>query len=339
MHLDACVDIALGVIPVRVREDFLQDPIAAIKDGLGLSVTPAAHLVESRQDGGACDGISFLKDGVILFAPSANSRRQFFTLAHEVGHWAVKNAPDDVHDWIADEDESERMLETICDRVAARLLLPQDAVTAIVKSGPVRAQHVLDLFAVTSASHPACAIALSNRLQGLGAVVIVDRRSGEVTQASIRPDPNRGWPRVFPWRGQTIHDTHLLMRMQDGETRTKRLTWEMPWKTSAEYYIDAVSDGRRVYVVFSAADVWGVDVFHPADDREFDGRPVLTGHCCKTAFEVRGYPCSECEQPFCPSCKRCRCDRNAQREAMCKGTCFTRYLPHLLVDGLCEDCR
>ena len=41
----------------------------------------------------------------------------------------------------------------------------------------------------------------------------------------------------------------------------------------------------------------------------------------------------------CPTCGQCRCQRQAAAEVVCAGGCYMRYLPHLLVDGLCEQCR
>lgn len=339
MNLDLCVDLAFSAIPLSVRDGFLDDPVAAIRDRLGLSVTAAEHLVDTRADGGACDGMSFLSDGVILYAPSRNSRRQNFTLAHELGHWAFDNAPDEVQDWIADEDRPQQLIETVCDRIAARLVVPSGAVDAAVGKGPVCAQHIFDLFEATVASRPACAIALANRLTDLGAVVIVDRLTGEITHASVRPDPAHGWPRVYPWPGQTLSSTDPLMQLAPGVGSTRRTTWQMPWKVSAEFYIDALADERRIYAVLSASDLWAVDVFHAADDRDFDARPSLAGHCCGVEFQARGYPCAGCGKPFCPTCGLCQCDRDAKREILCGGGCFTKYLPHLLEDGLCENCR
>ena len=225
MDINRCVDLALAVVPPEVRDEFLNDPVAAIHDGLGLTVTEADHLRDQqRADGGACDGVSFLNDGVILYASSPHSRRENFTLAHELGHWAVEHSPDEVHDWIADEDNSRQLIETVCDRVAARLLVPSVAVTAVISDGPVRAGHLVELFDTTQASRPACAIALATRLPSLGAIVIIDRHTGEVTHACVRPDPTSGWPRVYPWRGQSLASTDPLMRLVPGAGRSARRT-------------------------------------------------------------------------------------------------------------------
>lgn len=339
MNLNQCVELVFGVVPAPVRDEFVRNPIAAIQDELGITIVEARHLGDQkRNDGGACDGMSFLEDGVILYAPSDHSRRQNFTLAHELGHWALDGSPDDVQDWIADEDDSAKLIETVCDRIAARLLVPADSVTTVIGAGPVRADHLRALFDATQASRPACAIALANRLPGLGAVVIIDRPTGEVTHASVRPDLSRGWPKVYPWRGQTLSPTDPLMRLEPEAASTRSRTWQMPWGTSESFYVDAVADDRRTFAVFSAADLWAIDSFHARDNREFDARPTFTGYCCGTEFKGRGFPCAECSKPFCPTCGLCKCQRDEKREAGCSN-CFIMYLPHLLENGLCENCR
>jgi hypothetical protein len=78
-----------------------------------------------------------------------------------------------------------------------------------------------------------CAIALAKRLAGLGAVVILEGVTGDVTHASIHPDPERGWPAVSPWPGQTAGAGHPLSGLRAGTSLTKRLIWRTPWGSQA----------------------------------------------------------------------------------------------------------
>lgn len=337
MDLDACVEQALSQLNVELQAGFASDPLSVLRDGLGLTVTAVDDLGVDRAAGGACDGVSFLQDGVILYAPTPWSRRENFTLAHELGHWLVEKSPG-IHDWLADQDEPARLLETICDRIAQRLLLPESATQAVIGDGPVRAQHLLDLYAATQASRPACAIALAKHLKGLGAVAIIDGASGVVTHASVAPHPEQGWPSVFPWRGQQLAAGHPLLNLAAGASVARRQAWQTNWGTRAEFYVDAVGDGKRVIAVFSDSDLWGIERFHAPTERDFDSRPLLSGSCCGTTFERRGYPCPTCRRPFCPNCGDCPCDRDAKRAVTCTG-CFLQFKPHLVVDGLCEECR
>lgn len=337
MNLEGCVKQALSLLTDDVRARFAGNPMAVLREDLKLTVTAVEHLADARADGGACDGVSFLQDGVILFAPTPWSRRENFTLAHELGHWLAEKAPD-IYDWLADQDEAGRLLETVCDRIAQRLLLPESAPIAVIGSGPIRAQHLIDLYDATQASRPVCAIALAKHLPGLGAIALIDRYTGTVTHASVKPDPDRGWPTVFPWRDQKLTEGHPLLSLASGAFTARRLAWRTPWGTQADFYVDAVVDDRRVLAVFCDLDIWKVEQFHAPMQRDFDTRPLLTGSCCGTTFERRGYPCSDCGQPFCPSCGDCRCERDAKRAVTCT-QCFLQFQPHLVTAGLCVDCR
>lgn len=243
--IEDCVDAALAGLAPEARARFVLDPLTTMRTDLGLRVSAAEHLSEKRADGGACDGLSFLKDGVILYAPTANSRRENFTLAHELGHWLIEQVPE-IFDWLFDQLAPEKVLETLCDRIAQRLLLADSALTSIVGAGPIRARHVIDLYNATQASIPACSIGLATRLPSLGAIVVVDtptsydvggdldddvgvgfgwsRPGGSggsngmadrpvVRYASVRPDPRQGWPKVYPWPGQAVPPGHPLQRL------------------------------------------------------------------------------------------------------------------------------
>lgn len=318
---------------------FASDPLGVLRHDLSLKVEPAQHLV-GRDDGGACDGMSFLRDGVILFAPSPHSRRQNFTLAHELGHWLI-NRSEAVFDWVADQEDSPRVLETLCDLIAQRLLLPESTVNALgLDKVAVRASHLVQLFETSQASRPVCAIALGRRLPGLGAVVIIDPSEARVSHSSVHPDPNEGWPVVFPWPGQSVPNGHPFNGMNlDGSTYTRRSFWRDTWGRQQDYYIDAIGDGRWVFAVFSATDLWNAEQLHLDRPPDFDERPTTAIRCCGQDRTVRGWPCPTCAEPYCPQCGLCRCQRQAQRERLCSGSCFMRYQPHLLVNGLCEECR
>ncbi|MFI8592609.1 ImmA/IrrE family metallo-endopeptidase [Dietzia maris] len=308
-----------------------------LTDDLGLIVTPVDHLANKRADGGACDGISFLQDGVMLYAPTPWSRRENFTLAHELGHWLVDETPE-IYDWLADQENAGQLLETVCDRIAQSLLLPAPEIATIVRGGPVRARHVGELYDATQASMPVCAIALNRHVPGVSAIAIIDRYTRSVTFASVKPDPNDGWPTVMPWRGQCVDGNHPLLTLAPGKSTTRRLSWHNQWGGKAEYYVDAIGSEKRIVATFCTTDIWEIDRFHAPIDRDFDARPVASGSCCGQAFERRGYPCPECDQPFCPRCERCRCQRLAESMVTCS-QCFVMYPSHLIAQGVCEDCR
>lgn len=335
MNLDRAASVALAQLDSDARRSFASDPLATLR-GLGLTVEAVEVLPDSREAAGICDGSSYIQDRVILYRSSRGSRRENFTLGHELGHYLVDQNVE-IMDWLADQPNPMQQLEAICDRVAQSLLLPDELVMAHLE-GPVRAGSVTTLFDHTRASRPACAIAIAQRLRGLGAVVIFEHGSERVQFSSVHPDPHEGWPEVFPWKGQLIPAGHPLKTFTEGASLTRHSFWETPWGRRAEYYIDAISDGRRVFAVFADTDLWDVEKLHLSPRREFSERPVREVTCCGSTREVRGYPCPECGGGYCPDCRRCRCERSSDRERLCEG-CFMSYLPHLLAQGRCESCR
>ncbi|GAA2969641.1 ImmA/IrrE family metallo-endopeptidase [Microbacterium schleiferi] len=337
MRLAGWVDRSIEILDSPTREQFALDPEAALTSQLGLKVRAVESLSRSREGGGFCDGMSFLDDGVVLYAPTPNSRRQNFTLAHELGHWIVEQ-DQGLFDWIADQSDPPALLETVCDQIAQRLLLPDDLTNEVVGQSLVRSQHVQDLYDSSQASYQVCAIAISRRIRGLGAVVLIDSRDGLVHHASIQPDPDEGWPEVYPWRGQLVHEGHGLRAFAPGATFTRRITWRDSWGRTEQFYADAIADDRRIIAVLAGDDIWKVEPTYAIQPREFDKRPLLRLHCCDQVHVFRGYPCPDCGQGFCPTCGQCRCTRAAKSEANCR-ECNSLVRRHLLVDGLCDMCR
>lgn len=340
MNLDRCVEEALRMLEPQVRQRFATAPQKVLVADLHLTVRPVDRLVASREEGGSCDGVSFLDDGVILYAPTPNSRRENFTLAHELGHWLIEQA-EGLYDWIADQDDPARLLETLCDRIAQKLLLSHELISVAVQGEPVRAEHVLLLFDLSTASLPVCAIALADRLPNLGAVVILNSEAEAVASASIKPDHDRGWPKVFPWPGEPLPPGHPLTTMDVRSPRgfRQKTYWRNRWGAQEPFYVDALPVRGQIVAVFSSVDLWAAEQLHLDPARDFDRRPSALIRCCGEDRAVRGFPCSDCGRPFCPQCGRCHCQRMAVREQLCAGSCFMQFQPHLLVGGLCEECR
>jgi hypothetical protein len=128
---------------------------------------------------------------------------------------------------------------------------PGQAAKTVIGSGPIKAQHLIDLYNATRASRPVCAIALAKQLPGLGAMALIDRYTGTVTHASVNPDPDHGWPTVFPWRHQRLPEGPTLLHLTAGSPTSQRLAWRTPWDTEAEFYVDAIGDDKRVTAVFA----------------------------------------------------------------------------------------
>ena len=327
----------LGQIAATDREALAADPKRALTERFGLRVREQAELAKRRDAGGWCDGISFLDDGVILYAPSPFSRRENFTLTHELGH-KLTEEDDDALDWLADRDQPGRDLEQLCDLIAAGLLLPEALVTRVLDRCAPEAAHIRALYEASAASEVVCAIALAQRLPCQGAVVIMDIGSRTVNYASVASPEDDGWPLAYPWPRQEIAAHHRLARVDAGQAVREKSWWATPWGERQNYYLDAVTGSRRVHAVLAVRDLWQVTRFH-TDTSETAGRPVHHLDCpCGYHGTARGYPCNDCGQPYCPSCNECQCSRRNAALVVCH-KCFVSVAKADIVDGRCSDCR
>ncbi|MCL1900473.1 MAG: ImmA/IrrE family metallo-endopeptidase, partial [Promicromonosporaceae bacterium] len=137
--------MALNGIGPESRSAFAHNPFGALPH-LGFTARPVAALGDGvRSNGSSCHGMSFLDGGVIMYAPSPHSRRENFTVAHEVGHFLVAKQ-EDILDWLGDLSDPKRALETVCDRIASELLLPRMLIDQVTGGQAPLAEHVIALF-------------------------------------------------------------------------------------------------------------------------------------------------------------------------------------------------
>lgn len=327
----------LGRLAPADREAVAADPKRALTERFGLRIREQAKLAQSRDAGGWCDGISFLDDGVVLYAPSLFSRRENFTLAHELGHKLTED-DDDALNWLADRDESGRELERLCDLIAAELLLPATLVTHVLSNHPPAAAHIRELYEASAASEVVCSIVLAQRLPCQGAVLMMDIGAHTVSYASVASPDDDGWPLAYPWPRQDVPAHHRLPRLRANQSAREESWWATPWGERQDYYLDAVAGGRRIHAVLASCDLWQVTRFHTVKP-ETAGRPVRQFDCrCGFRGTARGYPCGDCGQPYCPSCKECQCPRRNAALVTCQ-RCFVSVPKAEIVDGLCSYCR
>jgi Zn-dependent peptidase ImmA (M78 family) len=327
----------LGQIAETDREAIAVDPKRALTERFGLRVRERDELAQRRDAGGWCDGISFLDHSVVVYAPSPYSRRENFTLTHELGH-KLTEEDDDTLDWLADRDQPKRDLEQLCNLIAARLLLPDALVTQVLNRRAPEASHTRALYEASAASEVVCAIALAQRLPCQGAVVIMDIGTSTVSHASVASPDDDEWPLAYPWSRQEIPTHHRLARLDAGQAVREKSWWATPWGARQDYYLDAIAGSRRIHAVLAVQDLWQVTRFH-TDTPETTGRPACHLDCpCGYHGTARGYPCSDCGQPYCPSCKECMCPRRNAALVVCQ-KCFVSVAKADIVDGRCSDCR
>jgi Zn-dependent peptidase ImmA (M78 family) len=330
-------DRLVGTLDQEVRDAIARDPRTAIEEHLGLRVVERGALGE-RGNGGWCDGLSIIDEGVVFFAPTANSKRANFTLCHEVAHYLIGEDDDsETLDWVADLDEPDQVIEQVCDLVASRLLVPEAMVTAVLEDVGLGGRAVAELFDRSEASREVCAIAMSERLSCDGFVALVNRDEDTITFASRAHDG-----RPYPRRRDPVPAGHPLLRLTDGETAAAEAWWPWPDGSRQPFYQSAFRNGHWVYVVHAVNDLWQVTSFHPAPaERPKATVPERRVSChCGFTGTARGYPCSICNKISCPRCQECECDRKERiARSHCQRCWQSVPVTQLDEDGYCTGCR
>jgi IrrE N-terminal-like domain len=317
------------------RADIASNPKGAAVRQFGLELRPVTTLGERRGDGGWCDGMSFTDEGIVLYAPTPYSRRENFTVAHEVGHLLIdRYEGDDLWDCLADHPNQAGFIEETCDAIASRLLLPRWQVSAIVGELRPSGAALTELFQRSEASREACAIAVAERIGCDGFVLLAKADTMTLTFASRFGDT-----RPRPWRDDPIPDGHPLRHLQPDTTQKGESWWPGRVNGRRHFYHHAYRDSNGwIYAVFAENDLWEAVRFHlpPGDARRvrtFDIRCP-----CGYRGTTTEFPCSVCHQARCPKCG-CDCDRKAKLPSdVCDG-CFLRFRSHLLINRKCERCR
>jgi hypothetical protein len=322
----------IGGIPPDLRRALRRQPLKALTD-IGLHVQPVKQLTSARGAGGMCDGMSFSGRRTILFAPT-ESRRQNFTLLHEYAHLLL-DANDDALNWLADQEQPGVEQEHMCDDIAAALLVPDEDLDAIVGTGPITGQHLINLFQNSEASQVVCAIALARRMGCAGAVLLTDRDTHKVVQAA-----RVGRMSVYPTTNQVVPTGHPLRHIKPGDRVCRESFWATPWGDRRMYYINAAATTKRTYSILAESDLWGAEKFHaPLFEESVGERPSGSLTCsCGFSGTTTGWPCPDCNKQFCPQCKNCDCARRASLTERC-AKCGLNAPRARMVGGLCSDCR
>jgi hypothetical protein len=321
----------IDAIETAQRAAIANHPITGI-ESLGYTVVPEPALTSQRGAGGLCDGLSFAEHDTVMYSPTAGSKKENFTLLHEVGHILVER-DDDALNWLADRDDPDAELERLCEEIAAALVVPDDMLDELVGTGPITGVDLKTLVTTAAASGPACAIALSSRLSS-GAVVIIDRANARVVHSALRGDDLT----VYPWKHNDVPVDHPLLSLEPGATTTSRSYWTDEWDRRQDFYLSAVATEKRIYAVFSPIDLWSVDRFHGGQVPPEKSQAPRTGLRCHCGFvgTATGWPCTTCDQQYCPKCGDCDCQRRDNAQGTCTG-CFCKAPD--LEDGLCSGCR
>lgn len=312
--------------PARSR-DFANDAEAAFATHY-----PDLELVAMPAGSGTCSIDGAYRPGPpprIEFATDTSARRRHFTLLHELGHHLIELDP-----VLADFDgtDTERRDEDICNRIAARLLIPAGIVEDVVDGYPT-AETVIELQQRTRASRAACCVAVAELLRHPGCVMF--GWSDSIVQFAAH-HPATQW-RVA--RGTDQGNDSVLANPGRRLRAPVRFSGGNP---SGDLWVDsAVDDEGRVFAVFvdDTISPWAPDgglhlptVTGPAYEEAECSR-------CDTAFQGYGAPCRRCDGYTCPDCGRCSCPLGAGEERRCDG-CTMKRPPERFPDGgdFCDDC-
>lgn len=321
MALRSHANRLVAAIPANVRQALALDAEGALTGLLGIHVASVPQLQDSRGAGGWCDGLSLTTNRIICYAPSPGSRRQNFTLLHELGHLHV-NDDDDALDWLADRADPSGDLERLCDAIAAGVLLPPSTITQILSGNVPQPAHLRQLYTASRASEEVCAIALAAHLPARGAITLIQRRTATVAFAA-----SSGWPPLSIPRGLTVPPGHPL---RDLGTRQRWSGWTTPdlqlafnglpggaghpsGSFSRESLLEAQAEAgpRRTTAILLDTTSRGKgrhqtvgDAGHGAEDI---AKTKLVCPICSHSGAREHYPCPECGVPPCPACGRCPC--------------------------------
>ena len=313
------------------RDAVCANPHDAARQRFGLLVEPSVAFAQ-RGEGGWCDGASITRAGVILYRPTPG-RRENFTIAHEIGHHLIAD-DDDCPSWVADQDDPGHVQEEICDLIAALLLLPDELLANSLAGERPSAEAVARLYNASAASRTACAVAIANRLPCDGFVLLSEPGSGVVFAGARARDT-----RPYAWKDNPIPPAHPLRR--DEPPAKAKAWWPKPSGERRTFYMTTADVDGYLCAVFAENDLWGVEKLHFNEPADLDRGNDQTITCpCGYNGRTRMHPCPTCGIPECPKCRECECARRRRREAtsMCTN-CFNTVRAHLLVDGICDNCR
>ena len=324
----------LGGTSPAILAQLASDPAATVTGAYGVRV-------ESRPAGPS--GESCPVDGIyrpgppplILVARGTSPARQRFTILHELGHHLIEH-DDRLNDLLVGDDG--RREESVCNEVAAAVLIPDATVEEVLAQGVPTGERVARLHDATNASRESCCVAAARHLRRSGCVIL-GTTDGQAVFTACHP--------ATPWRiarrTQQGPDS-LLARASArpsgharGETRVRFASGA----TSGRLHGDAFTADRQwvfAVIVDDSHSPWKTGLKFGIADRGPEGEEIECANCGEASL-VFTAPCRNCGDRTCPTCGHCSCNtRPAQR--LCAG-CFLDKPPPEFPSAsadLCLEC-
>lgn len=322
----------VGTLDDGVRELIWEDPEETVTELLDIRVVhrpPAAATSDCSVDGSYDP-----QTRTIVVADSVSVGRRHFSVLHELGH-SLFLRDDHLQDLAWDNPQAAQgWEESICDAIAAELLLPAHVVDAHIEPAGPTADDVIRLHQATRASREACAVRASQKLGAPGYVVVAD------LDGTVRFAARAMTPYPVARGAQQATDHPLAAAGRNGASRRAdvRLHYPSGQQTDA-HHADCTRDGDYVFGVFTIGrppwPVIGLTRLSPTT-RE---APEYFCERCQDPYTNWDPPCPTCRDRRCPDCGWCTCRApGADGLVRCLG-CGLSFTPDHMVEDRCRDCR
>jgi hypothetical protein len=297
-------------------------------DGLQLRLVPDSQTDERCSVAGGY--VHSTVPPTLTVTNSLSPGRRSFTVLHELGHHLQKNNIPLARAVRSQPAGTDAFEDAACDAFAARVLITDDNLAAVLTDRSPTAAALVRLFKETEASRAACCARAVEYLGTSGVVAVIDQ-TGRVRFARGHGDV------IGPGRGTDQSDSPLIKAALASPTGARHDRTYFTYRTgkrTIEMYGDAAWAGDYLLVV-AVLDRPGWKAFAPSRDVPRAYVPKLDGWCeiCQEPFTVTDR-CTGCEKGRCPvghcgcstarekTCERCFCLKHlSQFPAPAASTC------------------
>lgn len=272
-HVDAMIDVWRdrgGDLEALTLNAF--DALADRSD-IAIATVPEFVPVDAQLDCSVSGGYRE-SPPTLLVTRSMSTRRQHFTLLHELGHH-LQRTDLALGEAVLAHREPEQFEEAACDAFAARILLPDEMIASVLGSEGPTARSARELFDLSNASRAAISVRLAGLLKPAAVVAVIDE-SGVVTFAAARGG-------LFPPRRSSNQSENPLVRSmierRDEDTVVIRNDAHIGYSsggTSIQLYGQAAWAGdRMIAIMVEEAAPW-LTYSPPRDGTAKFGKPQFS---------------------------------------------------------------
>lgn len=334
--VEAAARLRESVLP-ELRARLAATPVRALQH-MGIRVHALDALATSEAC--ACDGAYFPEPyapvPTIGYVSTPGSRREKFTLLHELGHHLLR-LDHSLLSRIGDEDDPDAFEERTCDAFAGSILVPDDVTRALLANRRPEAADLMRLYDTSNGSREACAVRLAEHLRCEGYVALLDTPTRTLRFASPSPEAPYRWR-----RGSNIPSGHAAWKAVS--TGAYRGEGEIVWQSGyrQQLWLDAVRVGSLVVAIFSADRYWQAsDLGILSDPAITRSAPVAFSgtcpHCGSNVYGLRA--CDQCGNVKCRKCGKCGCGAPPPAQRVCTSCHMVKGKAQFRAgSAVCKDC-